>query len=92
MAKIPASMLPEPPDPEVERLQALWHQRRKEWVAEGSPDSGATWQAFSFIETKLTDHLWRKRASVIEEDRKKHPRAKRNAPYQRNEASTRFLP
>ena len=93
MSRIPASMQPEPKDPETERLQALWHERRKEWVAEGSPDTGQAWQALSFIDTKLSDRLWRKAAMRIEEDRRKHPKAKRNQGVPTGDTGkTRLLP
>lgn len=80
MSKIPASMTPEPLDQTLLDMQARWHELRRAWVDAGSPDSGPTFHEFTFHDEKLTGYLWKKTEAKIAEDRKLHPKAKRNAP------------
>lgn len=74
----PASMRPEAFDPEYKSMRLEWHHRRKLWLDEGSPESGQAWRSFAHIEAKLRKYLWDKCVAKMEEDRRKHPKARRN--------------
>ena len=77
---IPESMRPEGLDQEYEALRVEWHKRREAWMDDGGADSGQAWRAFGFIDEKLRNYLWDKTKAAIAEDRRKHPKARRNMP------------
>lgn len=80
MSRIPASMQKNPVDPVEMKLRAEWHKAKHEWEADGKPDNAPSKRQFDFVNKLLSDHLWNRTQKNIEEDRKKHPKAKRNAP------------
>ena len=55
-------------DPKEAELRARWH------ATKGDPASHAE------VHKELSDYLWDRAMRSIEEDRKKHPKAKRNQP------------
>jgi hypothetical protein len=87
--KLPAS------DPREENLRHEWHRAKEALANAGFPDSGPTRHAFNHADRQLSDYLWRRTLDDIEEDRKRHPKAKRNQkspPQDPSAVSTRFLP
>lgn len=85
--------LPPASDPEEQRLRELWHQRKAEWEANGRPDSAPSHHAFMKVDHDLSQYLWKRVETAIAEDRRKHPKARRNAPVgSESSAPTRALP
>jgi hypothetical protein len=75
-----STVLPPASDPEEQRLRVLWYTRKAEWEADGRPDASPSKRAFDDIDRKLSDYLWNRVESQIAEDRRRHPKARRNAP------------
>lgn len=71
---IPAS------DPKEQQLREAWHLKRGEWAAEGFPTASNTKRAFDLADERLTRYLWQRTEADIAEDRRKHPKARRNLP------------
>lgn len=71
---------PKSSDPEEQRLRDLWYEAKFHLEVNGNPDSGTFRHAFNHIDDILTKYLWDRAVSLREEDRKKHPKAKRNLP------------
>lgn len=70
-------------DPVEQEMRTAWHAAK---------DAG-NWEAKRAIERKLSDYIWNRVQKVIEEDRKKHPKAKRNLPVgSEGGGGGRFLP
>lgn len=74
--KIPDSMKPEPYDPKYQALRAEWWKQVDEAVKAGR--SRYDFVPFILINRELEDYQWAKVQAICAEDRRKHPRAKRN--------------
>ena len=59
-------------DPRENDLRTKWYATRDEHGMESHQHRA--------VDRELTDYLWKRTQDLIEEDRKKHPKAKRNAP------------
>lgn len=82
-------------DPQEAILREQWHTAKQEWVDAGAPDSGIMHQHFQHVDCQLSDYLWKRASDEKEDDRKRHPKAKRNLPVERpipGAISTRVLP
>lgn len=91
---VPVSMQRRPKDERELILREDWYKAKEAWVKDGCPDSAPSEKAFRFIDKKLSDYLWERARSEIEEDRKRHPKARRNAPVgsEKPGGGGRFLP
>jgi hypothetical protein len=65
-------------DTKLLAMQERWHYLKKVWVEAGCPASGGQLAAFHRHDRELSDYLWNKAKADRDEDRRKHPRAKRN--------------
>ena len=74
MTRIPASMQREPVDPHYEKLRARWHETRAQTC---SPYDHVP---FILADTALRSYCFDKAERIVAEDRRKHPKARRNAP------------
>jgi hypothetical protein len=72
--RLPAS------DPQEAILREQWHTAKQEWVDAGAPDSGIMHQHFQHVDRQLSDYLWKRASDEREDDRKRHPKARRNLP------------
>lgn len=72
--------LPPASDPEEQRLREAWHEAKEAWEADGRPSSSPSRLRFNRADSSLSTYLWNRVQREIEEDRRKHPRAKRNLP------------
>lgn len=82
-------------DSREENLRHEWHRAKEALAEAGFPDSGVARQHFNHVDKQLSDYLWQRTLDDIEEDRRRHPKAKRNqkAPAQdHGVVSTRYLP
>jgi hypothetical protein len=73
-------------------MQERWHALKEAWVQDGCPSSAPSLHEFNHHDKKLADYLWNKARADREEDRRKHPNAKRNQPFAPNGAPNRHLP
>lgn len=73
-------------------MQTRWHELRKAWADEGFPSSSQAKKAFDFHDDKLCQYIWDTTQAAIAEDRRKHPKAKRNQPVPTDSSPTRHLP
>ena len=71
---------PKSSDPEEQRLRDLWYEAKRALEIDGNPDTGNSRFAFNHIDSQLTTYLWDRAVQLREDDRKKHPKAKRNLP------------
>lgn len=63
-------------DPEEQRLRDDWHRLKR---AATAPDSTYDARlAFEVADQRLVSYLWNRTQADIAEDRRKHPKAKRN--------------
>lgn len=76
-------------DPAEAELRQLWHQHKVLSDSDPTPDNVRT---FHEVHRKLSDYLWQRVQTEVENDRKRHPKAKRNQPVQRNGVPSRHLP
>ena len=67
-------MQPELRDPVYERLRARWHEAR------GATCSPYDHVPFILADTELRNYTYRKAERIVSEDRRLHPKARRNAP------------
>jgi hypothetical protein len=82
-----------PPDQILLDMQTKWHQLKRAWVDAGCPSTGQTRRAFDHHDRKLSDYLWEKAKKDREEDRRLHPKAKRNQPVEPGaKGEGRYLP
>lgn len=58
-------------------MRKNWHDTKKRAEENPSPDSTL---AHVQADRELSSYLWNRAKAEVEEDRRKHPRAKRNAP------------
>ena len=56
-------------DPREDELRRAWHEAK---------DAGDE-KKLTQIGVELSDYIWKRSVAIIEEDRRKHPKAKRNA-------------
>lgn len=61
-------------DPEEQRLRDEWHQARNTRDEEGG-ETRLYWASRA-----LSEFLWKRASSIVETDRSRHPKAKRNWP------------
>lgn len=75
-------------DPEEQRLRVAWHKAReaKETGAEG------TALAFTRADEALISYIWQRAVKQIEDDRRKHPKARRNQKHEGPLGQGRSLP
>lgn len=64
-------------DPTEARLRQAWHDARSAMDAEYTPDNV---REFHEAHATLSRYLWSRVEADIAEDRKRHPKAKRNQP------------
>ena len=81
MVKIPHFMRPEPVDPVYNALSSRWHTAR---AATCSPYDHLP---FILADTELRNYVYNKAERMIAEDRRLHPKARRNAPTLVRDAS-----
>lgn len=55
-------------DPREDELRRAWHEAK---------DAGDE-KKLACIGTELSDYIWKRSVAIIEEDRRRHPKAKRN--------------
>lgn len=67
-------------DAEEQRLRDEWHRTKTAWASTGHQDGTPEAREHQKIDRLLTEYLWRRTMATIEEDRRKHPKAKRNMP------------
>ena len=67
---------PRASDPEEQRLRELWHKYKAEM------ESGDTQAGYNFlrVHNELASYLWNRVQAEVDEDRRKHPKKKRNMP------------
>jgi len=63
-------------DPEEQRLREQWHRLRRLSTSPGSTYDER--QAFEVADAQLSKYIWDRAAAIVEADRRKHPKAKRN--------------
>lgn len=73
-SKVPDSMRPDPVDPAYNVLSSRWHEARS---ATCSPYD---YLPFILADTALRNYVYQRAERLIAEDRRLHPKAKRNAP------------
>lgn len=66
-------------DEREDEMRSRWYAAKIGLEAAGSPDSGKERDAFQQINDELCNYLWKRTMDEIEEDRRRHPKAKRNA-------------
>lgn len=66
-------------DPKEQELRNAVFQARAEWVGAGAELAGAAYAKRLAAEARLSDYLWGRACQAVAEDRRKHPKAKRNA-------------
>ena len=64
-------------DAKEQELRDEWH--RLKTAIESAPEDWATREQFRQVDARLSEYLWTRAERIVEADRKKHPRAKRNA-------------
>lgn len=69
-------------DPKEMQLRDNWYEAKAALEAVGFPDSGPERQKFRAADKTLTDYVEKKRWEAVEEDKRKHPKAKRNLPFE----------
>lgn len=86
-------------DPVERRLRSLWYSTRdsmnEAFVAEaaGQPNNlPIKTRHHHRVDRMLSSYLWNRTLADIEEDRRKHPKAKRNQPVPPDSSPTRWLP
>lgn len=79
-------------DPVLKELQAKWYVLRDAWRAEGCPDASPKQREFHHHDAKLCKYLWDKVERDIAEDRRRHPKAKRNQVSNTTGGHGRHLP
>lgn len=77
-------------DPEEQRLREAWHAAKAD--LDDADDKPPALLAFRRADDELSTYLWNRVLADIAEDRRKHPKAKRNLPVQPNAEHTRHLP
>lgn len=75
-----SSRLPPASDPEEQRLREAWHIAKENWEADGRPSSAPSERAFRMADHNLSKYLWNRVEQEIAEDRRRHPKARRNQP------------
>lgn len=64
-------------DPKEAELRAKWYETRTKANLSESPEDVAAHRA---AHEELSSYLWKRTEAAVEADRRKHPKAKRNAP------------
>lgn len=64
-------------DPKEAQLRGQWHAAKAAFDKDPSASNAA---AFKHASSTLADYIWGRMSKEIEEDRRKHPKAKRNQP------------
>jgi hypothetical protein len=73
-------------DPEEQKLREAWHRARdyrNVLLSDAEAPLDALQDAersFALVHRQLSDFLWHRAKADIEEDRRRHPKAKRNQP------------
>jgi uncharacterized protein YukE len=66
---------------DITEMQARWHRLRKAWEGEGFEPGTSAARMFHAHDTRLCNALWQQAHNAVAEDRRKHPKAKRNRSY-----------
>lgn len=87
-----SSPIPPSSDPEEQRLREQWHATKEAATKPESTEMDRN--AYLLANARLSAYLWNRVETAIAEDRKKHPKAKRNLPVPSKEdvESGRVLP
>lgn len=64
-------------DATEQELRDAWHQAKT--ASESAPEDWTAKERFRRVDARLSEYLWTRASAVVEADRAKHPRAKRNA-------------
>lgn len=67
----------------------IWHEKKRAYEANPNPQTQGEFRAADRV---ISAYLWNRTQAEIAEDRRKHPRAKRNQPVVFNPDKTRHLP
>ena len=76
-------------DPKEANYRETWHRAKAKYEENPTP---ATLGWFKAADRTLSDYIWNRTLREIEEDRRKHPKAKRNQPAVNNPDKQRHLP
>lgn len=75
----------------IRELQAQWHEAKAKWEAVGRRP-GPEMVAWLRVDATLCSTIWQGVQEDIAEDRKRHPKARRNAPVGESSGGGRALP
>lgn len=76
-------------DPEEHAMREKWHATKAIWEAEPCLE---TREAHELASGRLTNYIWNRACAQRDEDRRKHPKAKRNLPKEADATSNRAIP